>query len=476
MSRRKWISYGCVLFILLMLVGCGNTTAQIGEDNISAEKKVKLFDTITDIEDFQGVPVMTVANGKVEVQGDIGAGNQVAIVNGSEADEYWSYLDVLQDKGFEKYVDNGEEGLYGDVLSAALTKGELTLTVIHMVKANLTYIVAEDNIPLSDHLFYQDEYVSNNIEGAETTLHMMELNAAGNCFIIQLKNGHFIVDDGGREADLPYLLEYLEKLAPEGEKPVIEAWLITHLHSDHAGAFEAFSANSTYLDRIYVQGIYTDLYNSDVSTRMNTTGRQLAVRTVAQKLQTTEGGHPEIYRPHAGQTYYFNDIKIDILQTMIQCPEDSWYRYSSNLNEFSTCRIFQIEGQKYLNVGDADYGAMRAMMRTYDSEDFEVDIMAVSHHGINVYNDFSDFVSAKTLLYTNFGIYGTFETGHTWAGSWQASEDRNEYLQAKALESYSYGDGTVTLSFPYAVGTAKNLGQSRTDREPITDENRIKYY
>ena len=43
-------------------------------------------------------------------------------------------------------------------------------------------------------------------------------------------------------------------------------------------------------------------------------------------------------------------------------------------------------------------------------------------------------------------------------------------------ESYSYLEGTVVLTFPYEVGTAKNLGHYRTDRVPITDDTRIKYY
>ena len=37
---------------------------------------------------------MTVANGKTDIIGDMGAGNQVITVNGSELTEYWDYLDV----------------------------------------------------------------------------------------------------------------------------------------------------------------------------------------------------------------------------------------------------------------------------------------------------------------------------------------------------------------------------------------------
>lgn len=464
------------LLILGILAGCSKLPTQNNTNANTGAVDVKLYDEFTDIKLFQGVPVMSVENGRTDIKGDIGGGNQVILVNGSVEDEYWNYLTTLQENGFEKYVDNGEEGLYGDVLSATLTKENLVISVIHMKKTELTYIIAEDELPLSDRLIYKDEYVKDNVEGAKTTLHMLELSDYGNSFVIQLKNGHFIITDGGRDQDLPYLLDYLESLVPKGEKPVVEAWLITHAHGDHASVLEPFDTNWMYTDRIFVEGFYMDSYNSDVTTRMGVTGIQLAVRTAANKLQTTDGGHPKIYRPQAGQTYYFSDITVDVMQTMLQCPEENWYRWNQNVNEFSAWFMFNIEGQKYLNIGDADFGSMRTVMRTYDSEDLDMDIMAVSHHGINVHDEFSDFISVKTLLYPNFGIYGSFEEGQSWGGSWQASVTRNEYLQKNVLESYSFIDGTQVLTFPYKVGTAESLGHMREDRVPINDEHRIKYY
>lgn len=250
--------------------------------------------------------------------------------------------------------------------------------------------------------------------------------------------------------------------------------MISHLHADHAEVFEAFNKNWTYAERIYVEGIYVDLVNSDIATSQGVTGIQLALRTAVKKLKTTEGKSPEIYRPHAGQKYYFNDITIEVMQTMVQCPEENWYRYSTNLNEFSTWLMFHIEGQKFLNAGDADFGSMRAVMRSYDAEYLDMDIMAVQHHGINVHKEFTDFITVKTLIYPYYGVDGVFEEGQSWSGSWQASVDRNAYLHEKALEMMSYGDGTKVLSFPYKIGTAQSLDVSR-DRVDL-DDIRIQYY
>ena len=477
MRKKRLGIVCCALFLAGALAGCGAVGGESGAEVSQEKTEVKLYSESTDIELFQKVPVMTVANGKTEVIGDMGAGNEVITINGSELTEYWNYLDVLEESGFDKYVDNGEDGLNGNVYSATMTKDDLVLTVMHMVKTNLTYIVAEDDIALSERLIYKDEYTADNIEGAKTTLHMVELSDYGNSFVIQLKNGHFILNDGARPEDLEPLIAYLEELAPEGEKPVVEAWMVSHPHGDHAALFQQFDKNWTYADRIYVEGIYMDLLNSEVATEQSVVGVQLAVRTAAQKLKTTDGKHPEIYRPQAGQTYYFSDIKIEVMQTMLQCPEENWYRWTGNVNEFSTWLMYNIEGQKFLNAGDGDFGSMRAVMRTFDKEYLEMDIMAVQHHGINVHNEFSDFISVKTLLYPNFGIYGSFEEGQSWGGSWQASVTRNEYLQKNVLESLDYLDGTMVLTFPYKVGEAKSLGNQRTDRVDVSgDETRIQYY
>ena len=476
MSKRRLGMFCCTMFLMSVLVGCANVNGQ-NDEKVSAEKsEVKFYKEFTDIELLQNVPVMTVANGKTDIVGDMGAGNEVITINGSELSEYWSYLDVLEETGFDKRYDNGEDGLRGKVYSATLTKDDLTVTVIHMLKTKLTYIVAEDDVILSEHLFYKDEYVANNIEGAKTTLHMVELSDFGNSFVIQLKNGHFIINDGGREEDLPYLIEYLESLVPEGEKPVVEAWMSSHPHGDHVGVFLGFEKNWTYAERIYVEAIFMDTVNSTVATEQGVTGVQLGVRTGAQKLTSTDGGHPEVYRPQAGQTYYFNDIKIEVMQTMLQVPEENWYRWTGNINEFSTWLMYTIEDQTFLNAGDADFGSMRSIMRTYDEEDFEMDIMAVQHHGINVHNEFSDFITVKTLLYPNFGTQGSFLEGQSWGGSWQASVYRNEYLQENVLECISYLDGTQVLTFPYELGTAKSLGNNRQRIDLSTDETRIQYY
>ena len=221
-----------------------------------AEYDYKTFADYTEVEEFKSVPVLWKEGSKISDAYEYGRKSFTIEVSGTNLTDYEEYLAVLQDKGFQKHSDNGEEGMEGEIYTASFQKDALVITVYHIVKHEATYITASQNSNLSDRLICQDSYVNSANIGVQTTVHLLELNDNGNSYVIQLKNGHFIVEDGGNEADAPYLLDYLESLTPEGEKPVIEAWFISHAHADHIGALKKIMDNVQYSNRIYVEGIY----------------------------------------------------------------------------------------------------------------------------------------------------------------------------------------------------------------------------
>jgi len=357
---------------------------------------------------------------------------------GTTLEDYKSYLAMLERSGFIKYVDNGPEGLGKSVWNTTYTKNELVATVIHMEKRNRTYISTGRDAPLSKHLFYHDNYLDDNDEGAKTRLHMPELHTYGDSFIIQLKNGNFILDDGGMPADVLYLLEYLEELTPDGKKPVIEAWFLTHGHGDHIGAFVMFEENPELAERIFVEGVYFS------EPEINGETVQQGIRGV-QNCRTVSGESPHIYRPQTGQRYYFNDITIDILHTQEQLPREE---YCNGFNDSSTWLLYTIEGQKFLHGGDAGRGSIEVVKSTYEQEFLDFDIMASFHHGQNIYETYVDYFNYRTVLYTTFVI-------GSQTANWHVEDNRR--MQERAKECMSWGDGTKILTFPYQIGTAKSL-------------------
>lgn len=438
--------------LTLFLLGGISVAGYIAYQGMSDGEKVETTSANTfakyyEIDVLQTVPIMEGDNMKMGTATDYGDGTYVVDVNGSTLDDYNAYLDTLEESGFAKYVDNGSEGLYGVTYNATYTKDDVVVTVVHMVPTEKTYISACYDLPLSDHLFYKDEYVTENKEGAKTTLSLMELYKSGNSFVIQLKNGHFIINDGGFAEDTPYLLDYLESLVSEGGKPIVEAWIISHTHQDHVGVMKSFVDNPKYAERLYVEGIYYNEPSSKVFEELEPQVRsQVTYMEMASKiLHTTMGGVPKIYRPQTGQRYYFCDITIDIVFAQEQLHLDN---YNGDFNDSSTWCMYNIEGQKFLLAGDADDGGMNAVMRAYDETDFKVDIAAVFHHGLNVRNNFTDFCEPKTVLYT------TWKTEEFSTVEYYKRVEENKYLQESAAEYYTWKDGTVVLTFPYKVGEA----------------------
>ena len=451
MKNYKKVKIGLLLLVTCILVGCGNT----GEtDKADARESVKTFSDWAEHEVFQDVPAMLLEETRIGKSTDYGAGTYVIDVRGTSLDDYRSYLTLLEEQGFEKYADNGTEGVDGCVFTSTYTKDKKVLTITHMVKTNMTYISASEEMNLSTHLFYKDESVANNVEGATTSLHLLELHTYGDSYVIRMKNGKFILVDGGMEQDARYLLDYLESLVPKGEKPVIEGWFVTHGHNDHIGAFAAFADNAKYAERIVVEGVYFTEPSKAVCINYGIDISDVKYGTLA--CRASDGKPTKVYRPQTGQRYYFNDITIDILHTQEQLLLDE---YDNGFNDTSSWLLFTIDGQTFLDAGDASEGAINVVKRTYNQEFFNLDMLSVFHHGQNVYDSYVNYFNYKTAIYPTF-VVGSQTAGHR--------EEENVVLQQNAVECISWGDGTKVLTFPYKLGTA----ESRPMREWIYTPDR----
>ena len=94
--------------------------------------------------------------------------------------------------------------------------------------------------------------------------------------------------------------------------------------------------------------------------------------------------------------------------------------------------------------------------------------MAVFHHGINVWDYWTDFCTLKTVLYTSFRTASIWEPSRAEL----ARVEENEHLRQSCEEYLSHGEGTVVLTFPYKVGSAEIMESSDwryNNGKPIRD-------
>ena len=447
MKKNGKLQIILIIVVLVLLLGGGGTIAAMSYmknvQNAEAEESAMVsFAEWFDEDYFDQVPAMMPEVGKIGDAVDYGNENYLIDVNGTTVEDYQAYLLSLEENGFKKHVDNGEGLDSGAVLTATyINDDELVVTVTHIKNIEKTYVSINPDMPLSPHLFYNESYVANNIEGAETTLSLLEQFEVGNSFVIQLKNGHFIISDGGVGMMLPYLLDYLGGLVPEGQKPVVEAWFFTHPHDDHMGVMTAFTEHPEYASRVVVNGIYYNMLGANANAKDGGAAKNSSmIKYGSSSLKSEKGMKPEIYRIQTGQRYYFNDITIDITFTQEQIVPDTYF---ADANEASTWCMVTIEEQRILMVGDADKGAMKNVMRTYSSEYLSVDILTSFHHSVNTWDTYTDYAEVETVLVTRYGMNMKYDSNH--------------HLQSSVDEILSYVDGTKILTFPYAKGTAKSL-------------------
>ncbi|MBE6712997.1 MAG: MBL fold metallo-hydrolase [Ruminococcaceae bacterium] len=373
---------------------------------------------------------------------DCGDGYLVKEYRGAAEKDYLDYLAALEGCGFEKYSDNGD-GIGGTVFTATFTKDLWQVTPLYLKKSGKLFISLCFNKPLSPRMLPCEENVFD--KDAKTRLHMIELWWFGNSFVIQLKNGNFILCDGGRRADARYLLDYLEALTPAEKKPVVEAWLISHAHSDHCGAL--CELRGDLAKRICVEGIYYSiagdtLYQKAQGTRVDTANMLLA----AKGLKDALGNPTAFYRPQTGQKYYFSDLVIEVVHSQEQLLRDV---ATKDINETSTWFMLCAEGQKCLLTGDGEKGCMTALMENYTKEYLSLDMMTLMHHGYNTMDEFTDYCKVKTLLLTvrdNTPVR-------------QVNE--NDYLRANVDEYFNWGDGTKIMTFPYTLGSFETLAPNK---------------
>jgi len=450
-NKRGIFLIALIVFLMAIAVAVAFLVAQVYMAKTEANEetvKVRTFAEWTEDELFVQIPAMIVQGAQIGEVADVGAGNYIIDINGTTMGDYEAYLSLLKDEGYQLLMDNGEEGIDGDVFNAQLQKDDISVTVVHIVKTDKTYVIAGEKQQLSQYLTY-DENSTKNLVTDETMLAMLELRYYGNSFVFRLKNGHFIVNDGGQQEDMIYLIEYLESFMKDGEKPIIDCWIISHAHGDHMGIFWELDSHPDYAERFYVEEMLFSQPSSATVSKHGTIGELSQIPMAAKMFRTTDGEKTPIIRPIMGQKYYFCDVVMEVVFSQEFLPLAN---YSEDLNDSSTWLMYNIEGQKVLFTADGIWPAQMFIKDTYDKEYLDLAVYFTPHHGADVYNEFTNYLAGVgTVLYTN---------DHVIDGRGDKEGTKvvqNQRLLSLAEEAFSYGEGTVVMTFPYEVGTAKIL-------------------
>ena len=213
----------------------------------------------------------------------------------------------------------------------------------------------------------------------------------GMCLIFKLCDGRFVVVDsgvGGRENDgssSGWVYASLAKHASNPKDIRVAAWIITHVHSDHAGGLVDM-ARGTYQVSLKKDGekttthnvmpkeckdwikIDTIIYNQPETIVDGRTGWMNEIIT-AFKVKNVIKAHP-------GQVFYYANCKFTMYGSLDLVAE----KKIDNHNDESLSMMFEFNGKKFLVLGDA-YPQNTAALATIYKESLKADIVQTSHHG-----------------------------------------------------------------------------------------------
>ena len=451
---------------------------------------------------------------------NMGEGNYVLKTTVDDT-TYNSYLTNLESSlGFGEPVANNSAGAGADGVHSVSYKKQnpdwvLTLTYVETTDV-LTISINTDTDSLSDNLVYNRDVEDENYTvSGDVRLSMLQIDASseeysveggyfyGNSFVIQLPNGHFIINDGGEKDEFVELAAYLKKQALNAgfDKVYVDAWIVSHQHGDHFDIIKAVvdaaedpEKNAQYVDAkkdIYVDAFYISEPNAKTLALGDLDG-DVDKQYYGMTLFTKENGEQsDIYRMHTGQRYYFHDFIMDVIQAQEQIPYDTYAKKSAGLEEkdFNTASSVVLfttsNNQKIFIGGDANYVNMQYIMDSYGANPTtlsNIDVFVALHHGKNTSmklesydhsglfqdtepepdNSFTDYLITNSnnteqqfdvVLFPCSVIYDVNDEGvnvdalHDVKYAFPQAGEANVYLLgfAKNKQYYHYGNGTKEM-------------------------------
>lgn len=207
--------------------------------------------------------------------------------------------------------------------------------------------------------------ITGYLGGSKLTLLANQTNTQMLSVLVETNNGRMIMIDGGTEGDSGHLVESL--LARGGH---VDAWLITHPHSDHVGALKDILTHPEYgvtIGNIYYSFQYQGWYQDNEAYRADLVGELVN----AFQILPPQALHGDIVK---GQEIQVDNVKI----TVMNQP----YLFSTNsINNSSVAYMLDINGKKALFLGDMGEEAGKQLIADNSPENLKCDIVQMAHHG-----------------------------------------------------------------------------------------------
>jgi hypothetical protein len=190
------------------------------------------------------------------------------------------------------------------------------------------------------------------------------VNTIGNSYVMRTNKGRIIVMDGGMPQEAPFIRGFIDALGGE-----VEAWFISHPHSDHMGALSALLPDLQHLKikQIYHSRLAENLIDKDEEQNL--------CREFYDHLE--KSGIPVKDIQDAGQILHFDEMNLQILS--VQNPEFEMNAYN---NSSMIMRVWD-KRKSVLFLGDAGVECGDKVLQGTYGHRLDSEYIQMAHHGQN---------------------------------------------------------------------------------------------
>lgn len=324
--------------------------------------------------------------GKIEDISELGDGYYQVTIYDTDKDMYDLYEAAVTDSGYVLYSENEIAGNY----YSTYTKDEKMLYYYYCENTGETRVITASRTKLPS--LEAPEY-KKICEPAYITLQIYDetgkVTGDAQGGIIRFEDGSFMVYDGGNKNthQAQHIYDTLVKYAPDPQNIVIRAWVFSHFHSDHVGAFQSFVTRFKNLKTLTVECFIYNFCNTTEQTQTFSNGQMDATEDSIDELGLTV----PVYKCLTGQIYRFPGMDMEILATMSDfIPQVIGYEASDadlskgDGNTMSTVvRFITPEGNTCMLTGDSTNIVLNCMVDRYGAEYLDSDIVTTPHHAHN---------------------------------------------------------------------------------------------
>lgn len=378
------------------------------------------------------------------------------IVSDTTAEEYEKYKDRLTQNGYTLYTENK----IAKNLFSTFENESFTVNAGYYSHDGSVRILIEPLAPRagleSDNKYKAVTTSQITMLGLEHTDSEGSRITNGLSMLIRLTDGRFIVIDGGynRSTEAKLLINAIkEQSAAYTDKPVVAAWIISHIHIDHFAMigynYHAFISAGIKVERFLTNFISDSERNKSItSTEYGKNWRKTEGAEYVKIIEASEAFGADLYKVHPGQVFFFADCRAEILYTLESSAPDP----CNALNGTSPI-IKMTFGEKtsFLCTGDATgkaFGILNAMYGDY----IESDIIQVAHHGYTTYGQENE--TAKAYRAINAAIV-LWPMGRSVYDTWKIKSYNSPLFVTKNFRKCyvagAEGD-SVTVALPYEAG------------------------